>query len=64
MACPYFSKNYVAFCSASKFPYVPGISEMEELCFKNFRSCPIHIEFKETHTPVPKDNVRQGILIR
>jgi len=64
MACHYFSEDYVGFCSASEFSYVPGISEMEELCFKNFRSCPIYLEFQETNTPVPKNNVRQGILIR
>ena len=64
MACHYFSEDYVAFCSASDFPYVPGIREMEELCFKNFHCCPIYIQFQKTNDAVPENNILQDILIR
>jgi len=63
MFCHYFSEDYVGFCSASEFLYVPTISEMEELCFKDFRVCPIYLEFKDTQTLVAhKKNVHAAAI--
>ncbi len=41
MTCQYFKEDYVGFCSASDFPYIPSISEMEKLCFKDSGACVI-----------------------
>ena len=35
MACPFLKEDYVGFCSASAFPYVPSIVELEQKCFKD-----------------------------
>jgi len=40
MACPFFKEAYVGYCTASEFPYIPSITELEKQCFKDsFDSC-------------------------
>ncbi len=41
MSCPFFKENYnFGFCGASELPYIPGIWEMEQQCFKDsFNYC-------------------------
>lgn len=52
MACQHFCDDYLGFCGASAFTYVPRISEMEQLCFKNFEDCSIYNAFRRTQSPV------------
>lgn len=52
MACKYFNEDYLGFCGATAFSYVPGIGEMEQLCFKDFHTCLIYNEYENSHTPV------------
>jgi hypothetical protein len=54
MVCPYFEVSYVGYCNASELPYIPGISELEMQCFRNFRECPIYNKFKVTNDLVAK----------
>jgi len=41
MYCPFFKERHnIGFCSATDFPYILGIREMEQQCFKDsFGSC-------------------------
>lgn len=40
MSCPFFKEDYIGYCSASDFPYIPSICEMEQQCFNDsFDSC-------------------------
>lgn len=40
MSCPFFKEGYIGYCSASNFPYVPSIFELEQNCFKeSFEHC-------------------------
>jgi hypothetical protein len=40
MSCPFFKEDYIGFCGASDFPYIPSIIELEQTCFKDsFKSC-------------------------
>ena len=55
MSCQYFNEDYFGFCSATASIHVPGISEMEQLCFKNFHACLIYNKFQDGHTPVAKN---------
>jgi hypothetical protein len=48
MACPFFKKAYVGYCSASDFPYTPSIIELEKQCFKD--SLEFCVNFKKLHT--------------
>ncbi len=57
--CQYFNEDYLGFCSATTFLHVPGINEMEQLCFKDFRACTIYNEFQGGHTPVDKTVVQK-----
>jgi len=47
MMCRYFNEDCAGFCTAAEFSHIPSIDEMEQFCFKNFRSCPILDLFKE-----------------
>jgi len=47
MTCHYFKEAYLGFCNASEILHVPGISEMEKLCFKDFHACPIYNNLKD-----------------
>ncbi len=74
MACPCFQEDYVAFCGASQFPYVPCIDEMERLCFRDgYAACPIFRNLKPTDLAAtgtltkakggdlfPRDDARSG----
>jgi hypothetical protein len=57
--CQYFNEDYLGFCSATAFLHVPGISEMEQLCFKDFRACTIYNQFQDVQTPVAKNIVQK-----
>ena len=40
MSSPFFKEDYIGFCRASDFSYIPSIREMELTCFTdNFGSC-------------------------
>jgi len=52
MTCQYFKEDYVGFCSASDFPYIPSICELEQLCFKDFSACSICHETQDNKAPV------------
>lgn len=41
MTCKYFGEHPVGFCSASDFPYVPSLREMELYCMGNCHTCMI-----------------------
>ncbi len=41
VSCPFFKEGYFGICVASDTVRVPGISEMENFCFKaSYKSCP------------------------
>lgn len=63
MSCQYFNEDFVGFCGATEFSYVPSINEMEQLCFKNFRDCPIYNEFQDNHRPSGKTKILAGECI-
>ncbi len=46
MACQYFKEDYVGYCSASDFPYIPSIRDLELFCFKDFRACSFCYRFQ------------------
>jgi hypothetical protein len=48
--CQYFHKDYVGFCGAAAFPYIPSIRELRSRCFENFLACPIYSEFQAGNT--------------
>jgi|SRR5271157_5624868 len=52
MVCEYFIEDYLGFCGAATCSYAPRISEMEELCFKNFHACRIYEKYEASHAPV------------
>ena len=52
MVCRYFIEDYLGFCGAAACSHVPCISEMEELCFKNFHACRIYEKYEASHAPV------------
>jgi len=35
MACPFFKEDYIGYCGACDFLYIPRIIEMEQRCFKD-----------------------------
>ncbi len=59
MHCQYFNEDYFGFCGATAFIHVPGISEMEQLCFDNFNACTIYNKFQDGHNPVTKDIIQK-----
>jgi len=59
MICLYFKEDYAIYCSAKVFTHVPGISEMERFCFKDFSVCPIFNELHDAYPPVVGET-RQG----
>jgi hypothetical protein len=59
MSCQYFNEDYLGFCSATDFLHVPGISELEKFCFKDFRGCLIYNEFQYSRTPIAQQNVQK-----
>jgi hypothetical protein len=43
MACPWFEVKSIGVCMASKFPYDPGLTELERFCFRDdFANCPFY----------------------
>lgn len=63
MTCRYFNEDDVGFCGATESLHVPSIIEMEQLCFKNFTSCPIYDEFQANHKPVAGKIYQEALLI-
>ena len=59
MFCQHFNDDYLGFCSATTFSHVPGISEMEQLCFKDFHACPIYTQFQHSHTLVAENIIQK-----
>ena len=59
MSCQHFNDDYLGFCGATTFSHVPGISEMEQLCFKDFHVCPIYTQFQHSQTPVGKNIIQR-----
>ncbi len=62
MTCRYFNEDYAGFCGATASLHIPSISDMEQLCFKNFQSCPIYNEFEEDHRPVAGKICNQALF--
>jgi hypothetical protein len=60
MTCYYFKEDQAIFCSAKEFPHVPGISEMERFCFKDFCVCPIFNKLQDTCVPNTGEIVRES----
>jgi len=62
MSCPFFRENYnIGYCSASDYPYVPSICEMEQKCFKDsFDSCATFNNLSATaHDRIDEFNILQ-----
>jgi hypothetical protein len=60
MACPFFKKAYVGCCSASEFPYIPSIIELERQCFKDsFESC---VNFNNIHPTAQIGTWQSGVV--
>ena len=64
MACKYFNEDYLGFCGATAYSHVPGINEMEQLCFKDFQSCLIFNKYEYSHTPVGAEMVQKEMCLR
>ncbi len=62
MTCHYFKEDYAIFCSAKVFAHVPGISEMEQFCFKDFSVCPIFNKLQDTCGPIAGEIVQEAAL--
>jgi|GEM_PF-893688 hypothetical protein len=54
MVCKYFIDDNMGACGATGFSHIPLISEMEQLCFKDFHACRIYNEYEDSHVPVNK----------
>ena len=52
MVCKYFISDILGSCGATGFSHIPRISEMEQLCFKDFHACSIYNEYEGSHVPV------------
>ena len=52
MACQYFKEAYVGYCSASDFPYIPSIRDMQLFCFKDFRACSFCCRSQDAGIPI------------
>lgn len=66
MVCKYFISDILGSCGATGFSHIPRISEMEQLCFKNFYACSIYNEYEGSHVPVvvkDQSNVKQLLPI-
>ncbi len=62
MTCHYFKEDDAIFCSAKVFSHVPGISEMERFCFKDFSVCPIFNQLRDTCGPMSGEIVQEAAL--
>ena len=54
MVCKYFIGDNLGSCGATGFSHIPLISEMEQLCFKDFHACRIYNEYEDSQVPVKK----------
>lgn len=52
MACKYFIEDYFGFCGITAYSHIPHISELEQLCFKDFQACWIYNEYESSHVRV------------
>ncbi len=64
MTCHYFREDYAIYCSAKVFVHVPGVSEMECFCFKDFSVCPVFNELQHTYAPIAGEILQETALVR
>ncbi len=61
MSCPYFKAGYFGICCAPDAIHVPGIDEMERMCFRPwYDTCPSFALFEDSGNG-EKKSARAGI---
>ncbi len=56
MTCQHFKEDYVGYCSATDYPYIPSLRDLELFCFKDFRACSFCDGFQNPDIPIAMFN--------